>query len=300
MPRQISARSDGSLSRVRRLCVLSCLAALTSLAMPVNAADDALLLGVIPRRSAAETAKFFTPLAEYLSRRIGREVKLVTSKSFDAFWADIRAQRYDVVHCNQYQYIRSSKDYKVIAVTQEFGRKSVPGVLFIRADSGIKSVSELRGKTVIFGGGKDAMLSYIAPRYLLLKSGLKERDFKSEFAVNPLNALVALYHKQADAAGGGLGLLEQPEVKSAIDTREIKVLASTQPLLFLPWTVKRSMPPKLGEAIQSALLDLKLDESGAKILSAAVMTGIEKAEDRDYDPHRRMTAEVMKSEEAGK
>jgi phosphonate transport system substrate-binding protein len=258
-----------------------------------QAAEDPLIMGVFPRRNAAETARLFTPMADYLGERLGREVKLVTSRNFESFWKAVTEQRYDIVHYNQYHYIRSAKTYKVIAHTQEFGKSAVAGVLFVRKDSGITEVSQLRGRTVIFGGGKDAMLSYIAPRYLLMLAGLKDGDIKTEIAVNPQNALVALYYRQADAAGGGEVVLDQPVVKNAIDTRELRILAATEPLLFLPWAVKRTMPAKLAESIESALLDLKNSDAGRQVLKSAIMTGMGKAGDRDYDPHRKIATAVF-------
>ena len=250
-------------------------------------------MGVFPRRNTLETARLFTPMADYLTQRLGREVKLVTSKNFDSFWKAVTEQRYDIVHYNQYQYIRSAKTYRVIAHSQEFGKDAVAGALFVRKDSGITEVSQLRGHTVIFGGGRDAMLSYIAPRYLLMQAGLKEGDFRTEMAVNPQNAVVALYYKQADAAGGGEVVLDQPVVRDAITVQDLRVLAATEPLLFLPWAVKRSMPAKLRQSIQSLLVNLGNDAAGRHALSAAIMTGISKAEDKDYAPHRRMVAAVF-------
>jgi phosphonate transport system substrate-binding protein len=263
-------------------------------------ADGPLLMGVFPRRNSAETAKLFTPMAVHLGERLGREVKLVTSKNFETFWKEVTEQRYDIVHYNQYHYIRSAKTYRVIAHTQEFGKSAVPGVLFVRNDSGITQIAQLRGRTIIFGGGKDAMLSYIAPRYLLLQAGLKEGDFRTEIAVNPQNALVALYYKQADAAGGGDVVLDQPVIKHAVDTQEIRILASTEPLLFLPWAVKRTMPPKLAQSIQSILLDLHNSDAGRQVLKSAIMTGVGSAGDRDYDPHRKMATAVFGPEGATK
>lgn len=274
----------------RRLILVFVLGAVTSLA---SAAEEPLLMGVFPRRGAAETLTLFAPMAAYLSERLDREVKLIPTKNFEVFWKDVVEQRYDIVHYNQYQYIRSAKAYRVIAHAQEFGKNAVPGVLFVRKDSRITEVAQLRGRTVIFGGGKDAMLSYIAPRYLLSQAGLKETDFKTEIAVNPQNALVALYYKQADAAGGGNVVLDQPTIKKAVDTQEIRVLASTEPLLFLPWAVKRSMPAKLAQSIQSLLLDLNNSDAGKQVLKSAIMTGMGRAEDKDYDAHRKMAAAVF-------
>jgi phosphonate transport system substrate-binding protein len=269
------------------------LLAMAAAASPVRAADSALILGVFPRYKATETITMFKPLADYLSERLGRPVSLTTSKDFDSFWQGVSEQRYDIVHYNQYHYILSARTYQVIAQQQEFGKKAVGGALYVRKDSGITEISQLRGRTIIFGGGRDAMLSYIAPRFLLMQAGLKDSDFKSEFAVNPPNALLALFHKQADAAGGGDILIDLPVVRNAINAQELRILSATEPLLFLPWAVKRSMPAKLRDSIQALMIGLENEEAGKNVLSAAKATGIGKAEDRDYNPHRKMTTAVF-------
>lgn len=265
-----------------------------ALAMPVApAADDGLVLGVFPRYKATETTTMYTPLADHLSARLGRKVTLVTSKDFDSFWKGVTEQRYDIVHYNQYHYIHSAQTYQVIAHAQEFGKDAVAGALFVRKDSGITDLSQLRGRTIMFGGGKDAMLSYIAPRFLLMQAGLKEEDFKTEFSVNPPNAIIALYHKQADAAGGGDIIIDLPVVKKAINTQELRLLAKTEPLLFLPWAVKRTMPAALRDSIRSILVDLGNSDSGRNVLKSAKATGMGKSDDKDYNPHRRMTTAVF-------
>jgi len=262
-------------------------------ASSAQAAQDPLVMGIFPRNKATETTTMYTPLANYLSERLGRKVILETSKDFDSFWKGVMERKYDIVHYNQYHYIQSTQAYKVIAHNQEFGKDAVAGALFVRKDSGINELAQLRGRTIIFGGGKDAMLSYIAPRFLLMQAGLKESDFKTEFAVNPPNAALALYNKQADAAGGGDILIDLPVVKNAVNTQELKLLAATEPLLFLPWAVKRTMPAKLGESIQSLLVELGRSDAGKDILKAAMTTGMGKAEDKDYDRHRKMTIAVF-------
>jgi phosphonate transport system substrate-binding protein len=126
-----------------------------------------------------------------------------------------------------------------------------------------------------------------------MQAGLKEQDFRSEFAVNPPNTLLALYNKQADAAGGGDILIDLPAVKNAVNTQALRVLAVTEPLLFLPWAVKNTMPAKLALSIQSILVDLGRSDAGKEVLNAAQTTGFGKASDRDYDPHRKMTRAVF-------
>jgi phosphonate transport system substrate-binding protein len=165
-------------------------------------------------------------------------------------------------------------------------------VLYVRKDSNITGLTQLRGRTVLFGGGEDAMIGYIAPVYMMLQAGVKKEEFKSRFAVNPLNSVIGVYHKQADAAGSGDGAIEQPALKNAINTNELTVLAVSEQLLHLPWAVKRTMPARLRELIQSELVNLENSEAGKKVLKSAVLTGIGKAEDKDYDPHRKMVEVV--------
>jgi phosphonate transport system substrate-binding protein len=286
---------QSSRERIRRLLKIVralCIAAVVQVPA-VQAADNPLVLGVFPRYKATETITMFKPLVDHLSLQLGRKISLVTSKDFDSFWKGVTEERYDIVHYNQYHYIRSARAYRVIAHQQEFGKDAVGGALFVRKDSGITQISQLRGRTIIFGGGKDAMLSYIAPRFLLMQAGLKEGDFKSEFAVNPPNALLALYHRQADAAGGGDILIDLPVVRNAINTQELMVLATTEPLLFLPWAVKRSMPAELRQSVQSVMVGLERSDAGKKVLNMAKATGMGKAEDRDFNPHRKMITAVF-------
>ena len=256
------------------------------------AEEDALVLGVFPRRNATETVRMFTPMASHLAEQLGRKVTVMTARDFEAFWQGVNGKRYDIVHYNQYHYIRSAQSYQVVAYIEEGGKSTISGAIYVRRDSGITELAQLKGRTVLFGGGEDAMISYITNMYLLLQAGLKKDDIKPAFAVNPPNSVLALHRRQADAAGAGDGALELPVVANAIDTKELVALKVSEPLLQLPVAVKRDMPARLRASIQATLVGLKDSEAGQQVLKAAVLTGMGKAEDKDYDPHRRIVRAV--------
>jgi len=272
------------------LALLSCCFGLA------QANDHELTFGVFPRRNAVETTRMFTPMADRLSAELKRKVQLVTSRDFESFWTGVRERRYDIVHYNQYHYIRSSDFYEVVAHIEEGGKKTIAGAIFVRKASGIKNLQDLRGRSVLFGGGEDAMIAYIANRYVMLQAGLKRDDFKPLFAVNPPNSIVALHFGQADAAGAGDGVLDLPVVRKAIDPVELVTLAESPQLLQLPIAVKRGMSAALRAQIEAVLLDLPNTEAGRQALKAAVMTGMGKARDKDYDPHRQMVQAVTRSD----
>jgi len=258
-----------------------------------QAAERTLILGVFPRFSASETTKRYSPLGDYLAARLNAEITLSTARDFQSFMRSLSEQRYDIVQYNQYHYIRSSKNYQVIAHNKEFGKSTIAGVLYVRKDSGITDLKQLKGATVLFGGGEDAMIGYIAPMYMLLQAGLGKNDFNSQFAVTPMNSVIGVYHHQADAAGSGDGVIDQPAIKNSINPQELVALAVSEQLLHLPWAVRRTMPARLREAVQAALVELENTESGREVLKAALLSGIGKAHDRDYDPARKMVKAVM-------
>jgi phosphonate transport system substrate-binding protein len=265
---------------------------------PVPAADSdpelPLTMGIFPRRSAAVTQKMFAPLASYLSRSIGREVRLEVSHDFLSFWDQVKAGRYDIVHYNQYHYLSSHRDhgYRVIASIEEYGRGDIGAAVVVRKDSGINSISDLKGRKIIFGGGKQAMISYIMARYLLMEAGLDDGDYITQFALNPPKACVAVFYRQGAAAGVGDVVLEMAGIRKQIDVGEMKVLARGAPIAGLPWAVKDTVSASLATRIRAALIALSDDPDGKQILARAQLTGFKTASDADYDEHRRIIEQV--------
>ncbi len=257
--------------------------------------DEPLLMGVFPRRNATLTHTFFSPLAQHIAQATGREVRLIASKDFTAFWQGVKEKRYDIVHYNQYHYVRSHREqgYEVIVRHGEFGSATLSGAISVRKDSGIRSIKELRGKKIIFGGGKQAMVSYIAASYELRKHGLQHGDYIEEYAKNPPNAALALYHRQADAGGTGDIVWSMPNVIKQIKRGDIKILATSEPILHLPWAVKKEMDPQLRQTIEEAFMGLNNSAEGREILKRAKVTAIHKAVDSDYDLPRHMIKAVL-------
>lgn len=251
-----------------------------------------LKMGVFPRRPVAATHTAFKPLAEELTKQLGENVELVVPKDFKEFWKGVSAGEYDLVHYNQYHYIKSHKEhgYKVIVANEEQGSRTIAGSLSVRKDSGIKSVEDLKGKTILFGGGPKAMGSYIAPTAILKKAGLEaEKDYKVEFAKNPPNAVIAVFNKAADAAGAGNIILKVGGVTSKIDASQMVIIGESEPFTHLPWAVKGDMADDKAAKIQSVMTGLKGAAGGADILKAAKVTDFYKVTDNDYDKVREIT-----------
>jgi phosphonate transport system substrate-binding protein len=277
------------------MLLLGMAAFLAAFATALPAQEPPLRLGIFPRYNFQATVDSFTPLARYLAAQLGREVVIDTNSDYDSFWLGVVDRRYDIVHYNQYQYLRSRRDhnYQVILMNEEFGESTIAGAISARVDSGFRSLADLKGKTIIFGGDRSAMQSYIVATYLLRRAGLNKDDYVEKFAKNPPNAHLAVYHGQADAAGVGDRVSELPAVRSKIDPAKMKLLAVGEPLAHLPWAVRGEMDPALRAKIRAALLGLRASAEGRGILKQAKLSGFAEATDKDFDPHRRIVEAVF-------
>ena len=277
---------------VQSLLGLICLLSVS--ALPAQQSDP-LVLGIFPRRSMQVTTNMFTPLADYLSRKLHRPVRFETTYDFASFWEQVEHQHYDIVHYNQFHYLRSHKQsgYQVIAKNEEFGSGTIAGAIVVRSDSGIQSLQDLKGKKIVFGGNRLAMQAYISATYLLRMAGLKSGDYFEQFALNPPKAAIATYYRQAAAAGTGDHVLELSRVKQEIDPGSMKYIAKGKPIAQLPWAVKADMPPLLIKQISTLLTSLHHSDEGRKLLGQMRLSNILPATDSDYDESRRVIKTVL-------
>lgn len=273
-----------------RIFLLLALMVCVSMSAGPAAAEDVLSLGIFPRRSAEQTIRMHTPLAEYLSEKLGQRVVIRTARDFDTFWKHVADRRFHIVHYNPYDYVRSAREhgYRAILKNEEDGQTTLAGAIFVRKDSGIKDLRGLKGKRITFGGGSSAMFSYLLPSYLLRRNGLGERDYVREFAPSPPHALFAVYYGHADAAGAGEIVPEFEHVRKKIDVTRLRTLAVSAKLTQLPWAVRSDVDPTLEKRIQAALSGLQASERGRQVLRAAGLTGLHASSDEEYDEHRKI------------
>ena len=283
---------------MRRREFLSFIAASAALPICVNPvkvnAEPPLRLGIFPRRNVKQTYRLFAPMAVYLQKQLGRKVILETTQSFMQFWENVKNSRYDIVHFNQYHYIVSHQlyNYDVIAVNKELGQSQISGSIIVRKDSGINHVSDLKGKTILFGGGRRAMQSYISATWLLRQGGLNKGDYKEKFAINPPNTIISTYFKRADASGSGDVVMQLDNVRSRIDISKLKFLAKTKKMVHLPWALNRRLSQSLQSDISRILTELDSHDAGLQVLRSANLDALVPAIDSEFDDHRKIVTEV--------
>jgi phosphonate transport system substrate-binding protein len=269
---------------------------LCALFPPITYADpEELVVGVFPRRPALQTQQMFTPLVSRLGAQLGMATRLEVPPDFPAFWKAIREGRYDLVHYNQYHYVRSRKEFghRVVAMNEEYGQNTIRAALWVRKDAGIRRAADLKHKKIVFGGGRKAMVSYIMATDLLRQAGLQDRDYISQFTINPLHALKAVYYQQGVAAGLSRSAYRQSVLRDKLDFDDLTPLLVSEPVAMLPWAVTANVSVALQRDITTAMLALGESEDARADLALADLTALVPATDADYDPHRRIIERVL-------
>jgi len=261
----------------------------------VAADTTALRIGIFPRLPQDKMLHHFQPLADWLSQRLGREVILESAPDFAAFWERMKAERYALIHYNQYHYIRAHRElgHRVILKNEELGRSRIRATLVVPAGNHIQRIDQLRGMKILFGGDRGAMVNYILARDLLRAKGLRDGDYLVSFARTPIDAINALYYGQADAAGAGNTLARLQHTSWSDTPNALRVIAMSTPIAQLPWAVADRVPDTLADQIRDALLALNEDPAGRIVLDLARLTGLRPASDEEYDSVRRIVARVL-------
>lgn len=249
----------------------------------LSAEDAPLRFGVFPRWNAQIMVAEFTPLAQALGESVGRSVRIETDKDFASFMQRVYAHEFDLIHVNQLQYLQAHDQagYQVIAKLCESTDCTIRALIVARTDTGVRSIADLRGRTIAFGG-RDAMVSHVLARELLRRSGLSDGDYRSVFAKNPPNALLTVYNGAADAAGVGSPVFERPEIRRRVDASKLRLLAAGDPVPPLPIAVRGDLHPAQAEALRKALLNLAASTEGAALLARMGATHFATAAHAEY------------------
>lgn len=242
-----------------------------------------LRFGVFPRWNAQTMVREFTPLAQFLSTALNREVVIETDKNFDAFMSRVYAQEFDLVHLNQLQYVQAHQraGYNAIAKLCESPECTMRALIVSRADTPIRNLADLRGKTIAFGD-PNAMVSHILAREILRAHGLQTSDYRAVFTKNPPNALLTVYNGAADAAGIGSPVFKRPEILRRIDVRKLRVLAESAAIPTLPIAVRTDLDAALVAELKSTLLALDQSDAGRAALKHIVASHFASADDAEY------------------
>jgi phosphonate transport system substrate-binding protein len=252
----------GARAFVRRL-----IATLTLLAVVTGATAAELTFAVHPVLPQARTIQVYQPLATYLSKATGQNIKLVTSPNFLAHWQMMKRGEYDLIldgpHFTDYRVKKMG--YTVLAKLPEV----VSHALVANEEQMILEPAELVGKTIATTAAPAVgalQLAELYPNPLRQPRIVETPDFQEAAEL---------------AAQGKVAAAMIPSPLVGRYPNLITVHTTTQ----VP-SPGISASPKVGaelqQALRRALLDAPNNPDGRKALEALNTAALEAADDSSF------------------
>jgi phosphonate transport system substrate-binding protein len=264
--------------------------------------EKVLRVGFVPSEDAQRVMQNAQPIVEILRKRLNMEVQPFVATDYTGVVEALRVNKLDMAFLTPASYVLAKNEANIRVILKS-ERKGIPfyyAAIIVRADSGIRSLDDLRGKSFAFGDALSTTGNVI-PRRMLKKRGIDPvRDFKQVLHSGGHDATVlAVLHGKVDA---GATYANSPDgsdtawmryLKSAEEAKKIRAIAFSEPIPADNLVVSARLERGLVDQIERTFIELSSDPQGKKMLRELYqIDGFVPATDGDYDSVRRAFADA--------
>lgn len=223
--------------------------------------SDTLRLSAIPDEDPQKLLRKFKPFTDYIAAEVEMKVKFVPVVDYAATVEGLSADRLDIVWYGGFTSVQATQRAKgatrLVMRQEDADFKSV---FVAGADSGIRSLSDLKGKTFAFGSVSSTS-GHLMPRHFLQAAGIDpERDFK-KFGFSGAHDATAAWVAAGRVDAGAINFLVWRKLvnNNKIDIKKTRVFWTTPAYVDYVWVARGGVPAVVREKFKQALL--KLDYS---------------------------------------
>ncbi len=262
----------------------------TLIMTPMTKAQDILSFGVIPLESQDIMFQKFVPLAKYLEKELGMDVKLVIGKNYQDSMDAIGANKVQIAYLTPTTYPKSKKQnpdsgIRSLVRFQSKGHGTYRSCIIVPIDGDAQAIENLKGKKFAFGS-KNSTSSHLMPRSMLAAKGIQFEDIQAEYLGSHSNVAAAVSEEQFYAGG-----VKESVAEKFAGNEEVRILATSDPIPEFPICINKHFNAQLEKKILAAFKKLNNGSDQAKKIMMAInkkYTGVEDAKDGDYDVIRTM------------
>lgn len=280
----------------KRLFVLLAVVALIAVSLTgcceakLGTEKNPIIMQFVPSGDTEEIVAGGEEIAAMIKDKTGLIVQANVGTDYAAVREAMGTGKVHIGWLNTFNYVLAAEKYGVDAalVTVRYGSSSYKGQIVIRADSGIASLDDLKGKVMCWVD-TGSTSGYVIPRIMLAANGIDpDADFASTTEAGSHNNVVAaVYNGECDAGAtysDARSSIEEdyPDVKDVIS-----ILATTTDIPNDNVAFIKDFPAETRDQIVQALLDIAATEEGqAALESIYSIAGLEAADDTFYDGFR--------------
>lgn len=240
----------------------------------------------------------FAPFTAYLEEKLGRRVEMILENTFE-FERLVKNKEVDLFHVNSIVAVLLKEKYKAdllaIDIRGRHGYKA-SGALIARKDSGIKTIEDMRGKSMVFGPAM-APFGYMAQYALLLDNNFDpETDFSSYTipagAAKHDKVIYGVEYGKYDVGAAPRIDLDRLVEENIINLNDYNIVAESDTMPYCTIGARAEVDPALKEQVKNLALNLKDDEVATvdgetlKVLKRMLIEGFAPVVDSEYDAIR--------------
>ncbi len=223
----------------------------------------------IPDESPTELARKAAPLVKYLESKLGMKVEFTPVSDYAASVEALANKQVDLAWFGGLTFVQANirSGGKMIPLVQREEDEKFRSV-FITSDTAIKSLADLKGKTLSFGSASSTS-GHVMPRSFMLEAKINpDVDLKRVAYSGAHDATIAAVAAgKVDAGAVNISVWEKFVADKKVDTTKVRVFYTTPAYFDYNWTVHTDMPAAMREKLAKAFLDLnKNTVEGKEIL----------------------------------
>lgn len=241
--------------------------------------------GIVPQQSAIELAKSWGPLLTYLSKQTGYDIQFRTAKDIPEFELRLARGEFDIAYMNPYHYVVFHDKAGYMPMVRE-ENKQLKGILVVKKDSPIQSITELNHSTIAF----PSPAAFAATVVTGAELNLAKVDFKPQY-VSSHDSVYLNVAKGFFVAGGGVMRTFNNTPAQIRD--QLRVLWLSKGYTPHAFAYRSVLSKTAATKIQSALIQLGTTEEGKKLLEHLGMNPLIAAKDSDWDGIRALHIDTL-------
>ncbi len=270
-------------------------------ASPGGDVSAPLKVGIIPFEDVDAISKAFQPFATDLGKKSGRpDGKVFVTPSYAGVLQALQADQIDCAYLNPLSYVLATQQFantpeKLVPLSMPYfhGSLTYKGVIFVRADSGIHSLGDLKGKRFAFAD-RTSTSGFLYPAGMLKKAGIDPDNQKDLKASNSsgTGSVLAVLNNQADAGAtfeGGIVTAFTDAPTKKVDQAKIsqfRIIAYTDPIPNGMFVARGNLDPATLDKLKAALANINTDPDGQAALKAIPWDKMVPADDSIFNPVR--------------
>jgi phosphonate transport system substrate-binding protein len=256
-----------------------------------------LLIGLTPEYNLFKQIERYEPLADYISGKLGMKVELVVLPNYGNVIDNFTSLRLDGAFFGSFTYALAHMrmGLEVLARPEQAdGTSTYHGIIFARADSGIRGIGDMRGRRFAFVD-KATTAGYLLPLSYFREHGLRDyRLYLGEayFTGTHEDAIYDVLNGRADVGAAKNTVFERLAGADPRIRDELAVLATSPEVPENALAVRRELEGPVKERLKEVLLAMHEDPEGRAVLEKFGAARFIETSNRDYEPVFRYAREV--------